>query len=141
MIRTVEHDASWVDRIRSKVEHSVVHAPLRPTVADGVTISYYDAEPGMFGAGVDLAIIDGPPASNPGERNRRLGAFDLLKNNLASDFVLVIDDWERSGEMRLACMFESYFAGRKVDYAANTLRADKSQIVFAAGKFRQAVFY
>ena len=141
MIRTVEHDASWVDRIRSQVEHSVVYAPLRPAVADGVTISYYDAEPGMFGAGVDLAIIDGPSASNPGERNRRLGAFDLLKNNLASDFVLVIDDWERSGEMRLACMFESYFKGRKVDYAANTLRADRSQVVFAAGKFRQAAFY
>lgn len=141
MIHTIEHDASWVELIRPSIEHSIRHAPLRAAVADGVPISFYDADSGIISRDVDLAIIDGPPASRMEERNSRLGAFDLLKDNLATDFIVVIDDWERAGEMRLASLFESHFTNRKIDYATNTLRANKSQAVFAAGRFRQAAFF
>ncbi|MBU6297932.1 MAG: hypothetical protein KGJ79_10255 [Alphaproteobacteria bacterium] len=140
-IRTIEHDAFWVDRIRSQVEHLVIHAPLRPAVADGVAIPYYDADSVVIGADVHLAIVDGPPASNPANRHARLGAFDLLKDSLAPDCVLVIDDWERAGEMRLARMFENHFRSHNFDYTMNTLRADKSQAILAAGKFRHAAYF
>lgn len=141
MIRTFEHDASWVDRTHSQVEHPVIHAPLRPTIAHGVTISYYNADPATIGPGVHLAIVDGPPASNPADWNARLGAFDLLKDCLDPDCILLIDDWERAGEMRLARMFETHFRSRNLDYATNTLRADKSQAILAAGKFRHAAYF
>lgn len=140
-IRTIEHDPSWAARLRNKVAHEIVDVPLRSKKVRGHNIDYYDITSAQVGPGVDLFIIDGPPAEGAAIRHARLGAFDLVVPCLAEEFVIVIDDCERAGEAELVRMLAAHFEANRTKYVINSIRAAKSQTVFAAGRFESAGYF
>src|SRR3954453_11389151 len=43
-VTTVEHDAGWAGHVQNRVSHTVLHAPLASTMADGKPIEYYSGD-------------------------------------------------------------------------------------------------
>ncbi|MBB5751401.1 class I SAM-dependent methyltransferase [Prosthecomicrobium pneumaticum] len=140
-IRTVEHDPRWAERIGAQVAHPLIAAPLRSRRMDGRKVSFYDVDPAELGRDIALAVIDGPPASTARRRFARLGAFELLRDRLAADCIVIVDDAERIGERRLSRLFEAHFRSRGCDYAIGRVHANKCQTVIATGRFRGAAHF
>lgn len=114
---TVEHDPEYVRRTQALVDHyglrgtcSVVHAPLIPG-EDGAL--WYDPAPILSAVqdrGVDVLIVDGPPASSgPAARRPALHHVSPL---LSSDALVVLDDVARQDEQLVLAEWQSTFGDR-----------------------------
>jgi hypothetical protein len=140
-VTTVEHDNAWVQKIQPHVSHPILHAPLMPMAINDYRINYYD--PSVVGTGsfVDFLIIDGPPAASAEVRFSRMGSLDIIENRLMEGFIIVIDDVERKGEQALVAGVRSILRRGKCDYREATIRAIKSQFIFASGKLKDASYF
>ena len=108
---------------------------------NGYRINYYDLSVVGTGSSVDFLIIDGPPAASAEVRFSRMGSLDIIENRLMEDFIIVIDDVERKGEQALVAGVRSILRRRKCDYRGATIRAIKSQFIFASGKLKDASYF
>lgn len=104
----VEHDPRWADRIRQQLAReqldavaSVALAPLDRSRQVWAGTPWYDeavlaaARPGRQ---VDVLVVDGPPAWQPGTEHSRYPALAVLAGWLAPGAAIVLDDIERAGE-------------------------------------------
>ena len=121
-LAAVEHDARWrrwvVGQLAREAvgDHvAVVDAPLRPRPADG-SWSWYDEAAldagldGVIGGDlIDLLIVDGPPAFGDGLSLARHRALPVLRDRLAPDATVVLDDVERPGEQEVLRRWEEEF--------------------------------
>lgn len=104
----LEHDERWADRVEEQLGHEglidvarVVRAPLRPSLRAWDGTEWYD-EPVVLtaveGTAVDVLVVDGPPAWQPGSAHARFPALGVLAPFLAPGATVVLDDIERDGE-------------------------------------------
>ncbi len=105
----VEHDAGWASRVRELLAGEgledvarVVHAPL-----SGDPRWYDRAAVQELPVGIDLLVVDGPPAHLPGDALRRAPALELLDPRLAPGATVVLDDIDRPGERDVLAGWES----------------------------------
>jgi len=140
-ISTVEHDKQWADRIQSQVSHRVTVTDLVPKTIEGHTIRHYGGA--YFDASVryDFVLVDGPPANKGDDALNRLGAVELVANNLAESFVLIVDDAERRGEDMLIGSIRRKLQKNGRDFKEAAIMAAKRQHIFAAGSCSSAVFF
>jgi predicted O-methyltransferase YrrM len=98
-VHALEHDSGWAATARTALADeelaefaTVVHAPL----VDG----WYDrAALGELPAGgVNVLLVDGPPAGEPGIERSRYPALPELAGRLAWGAAIVLDDADRDGE-------------------------------------------
>jgi predicted O-methyltransferase YrrM len=98
-VHALEHDPGWAATTREALDDhgladlaTVIDAPL----VDG----WYDR--GALGhlpdRGIDLLLVDGPPAGDPGTERRRQAALPELADRLAPGAAIVLDDADRPGE-------------------------------------------
>jgi hypothetical protein len=103
----VEHDPRWASWLEGALAREgldavarVLRAPLRPHplawqsewyAADAV-LDGLPAEP------IDLLLVDGPPGFAPGTERSRYPALPVLRDRLAPDATVVLDDAGRDGE-------------------------------------------
>ncbi len=99
-ITSVDHDEQWAAATRAALAREdlaglveVVHAPL----VDG----WYDRAVLPATAGVDLLVIDGPPAFAPGLGLAREPALDHFAPLLTADATVILDDAHRPGEQQV----------------------------------------
>ncbi|MBJ7471418.1 MAG: class I SAM-dependent methyltransferase [Solirubrobacteraceae bacterium] len=99
-ITTVDHDAQWADATGAALAREqlsafvdVVHAPLK----DG----WYDRAALPTQSEVDLLVIDGPPAFQPGMGLAREPALDHFAPLLTRGATVVLDDAHRPGEQQV----------------------------------------
>jgi predicted O-methyltransferase YrrM len=100
-VHALEHHPGWAAATRRALADqdlselaSVLDAPL----VDG----WYD--PGAVDdlpRGIDLLLVDGPPAGEAGIEESRYPALPRLADRLAPDAAVVLDDAERPGERRV----------------------------------------
>ncbi len=140
-ITTVEHDLQWADFVRAKVNHNVVTADLVPKTIDGHKIHHYGGK--YFDSSVlyDFVLVDGPPAYKKGTIFNRLGAIEVIENNLADSFVIVVDDMEREGEQELSNLIHRKLKERGCNFGEVSIRGAKPQHAFAAGSFFSAAYF
>lgn len=104
---TVEHDPAWAQQMQHQLDREglaghaqIVLAPLRPHErAWGA--HWYDEDAlvaAVDGTSIDVLIVDGPPAWQPGFEHARYPAVGALANWLATGATIVLDDIERAGE-------------------------------------------
>jgi hypothetical protein len=122
------------------VAHEVLSVPFKSLNISTHQIEYYDISLDAVGGGIDLLIIDGPPAAHPDKRFARLGALQFIPV-LAEDFVIIVDDAERGGEARLVNAITEEFHNRSIAVESAILKGTKRQVVFAAGKYRPACYF
>jgi Methyltransferase domain len=106
VLTSLEHDAHWATLIQDHLrrEHldqiaRVVHAPLQ-----GHPPWYLlDEMPDE----IDLLIVDGPPAFEPGNGARRAPALARFDDNLVHDAAVILDDIDRPGERQVIAAWET----------------------------------
>ena len=114
-LHSLEHDAGWAAFVRSWLEReglepiaTVIEAPLRPhpLALDGA--DWYDAAAvaRLPHDGIDLLLVDGPPAGEPGLGRSRYPALIALAERLADDAIVVLDDVDRPGEAEVLAAWE-----------------------------------
>jgi len=98
-VHALEHSAEWAATTRQALAEeeldgyaAVIDAPLVEGWYDRATLDRLPAE------GIDLLLVDGPPAGEPGREQSRYTALPMLADRLASNAAIVLDDVERDGE-------------------------------------------
>lgn len=86
-------------------DHGITHVSLRvaPLSIDGSGIEWYQREAFADISKIDLLFVDGPPGSK--NSTARHPAFYELREKLSPNAIVVIDDVNRDGEMKLAQLF------------------------------------
>jgi Methyltransferase domain len=105
-LTSLEHDPHWAALIEDQLrrEHldetaRVIHAPLH-----GDPPWYrLDEMPDE----IDLLIVDGPPAFEPGHGARRAPALAYFDGRLVLDAAVILDDVDRSGEQQVIATWET----------------------------------
>jgi len=141
-ITTIEHDARWAENIQTKVNHKVNTADLVSKTVSGHQINFYGGT--YFDSSIlyDFVLVDGPPARNTEQTVfNRLGAIELIENNLADSFVVIIDDAERRGEAALVNLIRQKLQESKRVFKETAIMAAKQQAVFVAGSFYNAAYF
>jgi hypothetical protein len=105
-ITSLEHDEHWAGLITAQLEREglttiahVVHAPL------GEDPAWYDVADATDP--VDLLIVDGPPAFDPGHEARRAPALAHFEEQLVPGAVVFLDDLDRPGEQQVVADWEA----------------------------------
>jgi predicted O-methyltransferase YrrM len=105
---SLEHDQAWATRVHTNLDAAgltevaqVALAPLEPhpLARDGLQWYAHRALCSLP-AGIDLLLVDGPPAFEPELALSRYPALPALAERLAPDAAVVLDDIDRPGELR-----------------------------------------
>jgi predicted O-methyltransferase YrrM len=99
----LEHSPEWAATTRDALAEeglddglaTVIDAPLRDGWYDTAALDHLPKQ------GVELLLVDGPPAGDPGLERSRYPALPALADRLAPGAAIVLDDTDREGE-RLA---------------------------------------
>lgn len=112
-LHSVEHDEHWAAFIAAQLhreglgEHAtIIHAPLEQTPFAWGTAeaSWYGAralEQVTAGEPIDLLVVDGPPGFSAGHEHARYPAVPALREALANDYAIILDDINRRGEQEI----------------------------------------
>lgn len=101
----LEHEAKYLEQTRDRLRlHGVLdkvqlrHAPLIPFTKDGQTWPWYDLLAVDIATlpQIDMLIVDGPPGTT--HPMVRYPALSVLKDKLAPDAVILVDDYCRADE-------------------------------------------
>jgi hypothetical protein len=105
----LEHDRHWAALIGAQLGRErldgiarVIHAPLQ-----GEPPWYRLNEPSAMPDEIDLLIVDGPPASEPGHGGRREPALPRFAQHLTADAAVILDDINRPGERTVLARWEA----------------------------------
>ena len=116
MLHSLEHDPAWAARVRGLLERegldgiaTVIEAPLRPHPLARSRCGWYAGEAlrRLPGSDIDLLLVDGPPASEPGLGEARYPALPALADRLATEAVVALDDVNRPGEAAVLAAWEA----------------------------------
>jgi hypothetical protein len=113
-LTALEHDGHWAALVAEQLRREeldsiarVLHAPL-------------GGEPEWYGAAglaqipgeVELLIVDGPPACDPGMGTSRAPALPWFEERLTADAAVFLDDVDRPGEREVIAGWEAAGAWR-----------------------------
>ncbi len=106
---SLEHDPAWAARVRSDLAvagHAdiaqVALAPLEPHPLARDDLRWYDQRALLqLPRRIDLLLVDGPPAFEHALELSRYPALPALAEHLGPDATVVLDDIDRSGELRI----------------------------------------
>jgi hypothetical protein len=140
-VETIEHDEQWAAEHQSSVQHRVTCAPLSSRTVEGHRIDYYSHQLIESGPPVDLLLVDGPPAHQRRIQFNRLGALDIVKTRLGTDFIIAIDDSQRNGEQLLVERVRAVLEERGDVFRTGTIVAARKLTVIAGGRLLKAAFY
>lgn len=104
---SVDHEARYLEQSRTWATLAGVadrvcflHAPLGPV--EGQSTEWYTGVTAALGnRSIDLVLVDGPPAYQPGFGNARLPALPVLYTHLAPHCTIILDDANRPGEKEI----------------------------------------
>jgi predicted O-methyltransferase YrrM len=111
---SLEHDASWAARVDDALVAAgfaetahIVRAPLEPHPLGRDGLRWY-AEHALrsLPRRIDVLLVDGPPAFEPGAGLSRYPALPALAARLTPDAVVVLDDIDRRGELQVLHAWE-----------------------------------
>lgn len=114
---TIEHNKEWLDLLQDGLKKegldrlvTLIYAPLKSTNLALENVPWYDTEAIAHGLPkdqkIDFLLVDGPPAYEEQIKYARYPAVPYFLSQLKSDFAIVFDDANRSGEREIAKRWE-----------------------------------
>lgn len=112
-----EHDKVWIDICSKKMNLSktdIINNEIETLMIDGHPVTVYkDFSSKVKGEKFDFICIDAPFGS---EYVSRIDILDVIPMCLDKSFVIVIDDCERMGEMKMIEMLLKKLDSEKINY-------------------------
>lgn len=128
-VYALEHDEAYARSTRDLLRQhqlqaraEVLHAPLRPVDLNGDTWLWYDTT-AIPQQSFDLIFVDGPPGAT--RDHARFPAVPLLRDRLADDGIIVLDDHSRPDEADIGRRWLDHYP----ELAAETLPHEKGTLV------------
>lgn len=135
---TLEDHAGWRDRVAARVTEAPRLAPLVPCSAAGHSAPGYDPQTLAGEAPFQLLLVDGPRGTR---RRSRWGCLPLMERCLDREFVVVIDDAERRGELDTVRAALDLLAARGATVEHRFIHATQSQCVIATPRYAAALHF
>jgi predicted O-methyltransferase YrrM len=135
-VTTVESDPYWFEHISRQVDHRVLLCPLKKQVIDGRPAVMYDLSK-LSNETFDFILVDGPPGTSRWSRSQ---AVPLLKEHTEQEFVLVLDDAARRGEIQTAGRLLAEGSKRVPRADVRLYMGEKGDFVLATPKYRAALY-
>lgn len=135
---SLEHDEEWLELIRPRVNTRLIHAPLVSKTVLGHETRTYDTSALANEPPFDVLLVDGPRGSR---RRSRWGCLELVETCLGQDFLIIIDDAERRGELQTIGRALKLLDERGRRYGSRLVRSVNSQFLIAGGRFTPALYF
>jgi hypothetical protein len=110
--KSIEHDLNWYNKSRLDLArhgllstNSLIYAPLIDLIAFDIATKFYSMDWLNSDDFFDIVIVDGPPQST--SNLSRLAAFPMIAKNLGENFHIILDDYERPIEKKIAQIWKS----------------------------------
>ena len=118
---TVEHDKNWANFFTESIDGDY---PVKIKIMELDTIdykgvkalTYKDCKKNFMGQKFDLILVDGPFGYAPDTIYSRPQIIEIVKNNIADNFVIIIDDFDRTGEKNTTKEIFDYFNQENIKY-------------------------
>jgi protein-L-isoaspartate O-methyltransferase len=134
---TLEHDPAWAARIAAQVAHPVLCRELVDMRIGGRRTRMHDLA-GLSGP-FQLIIMDAPGGTR---RYSRLGLVRLMETVMdRRDFVAILDDADRSGEMQTIAACRQWLREEGLAFREKRIMAAKWQWLCAAGALEHAAYF
>lgn len=139
---TIENDKYWADKVRNKIKkknHQVVHSQLKVnTNKDYKTFSWYDTSNLPRNEKFDLFIIDGPVGT---KEFSRIGFIEFFLRNKSDDFVIIMDDMHRTGELQTFIYLLQKLKEKKINFNYNLVYGFKTVGIIYTSRFSSINFF
>ena len=131
----VEHNKKWIELFAKKLKITpnikIAHKELINFALNGIKSDKYDSLKDITGdKKYDLIVIDGPIGID--RIYPRTNVLDLIPENLAESFVILLDDAERPGEQNTAKLIFDKLSSYSIEYRMTYQTGTKHQLVISS---------
>ena len=139
----IEHDKTWIKSFEEKFKVSnnskIVNCEIEEINIKTHNTTYYKNLQSKIDSKFDFYIIDGPFGS---DRFSRYNILSLLEDFTSdSDFIILMDDFEREGEQDTVKDIISLLELKEISFYKEIYSGVKSQIIIASEKYKYATSF
>lgn len=144
MLQTIDHDEQWINAMSNELPSadniSIIKRDLMTFMLNGIqSDKYKDLQEITTDRKYDFVIIDGPYGFD--RTYPRTNILDLIPQNLAEEFIIILDDAERQGEKNTAQLIFDKLDANNIKYSKFYQQATKTQLIITSPKYNFIGFY
>lgn len=134
----IEHDQSWIDSFCNKygfVNKMNIHKVglIKEKYRKKLVLKYDLSQTHIGLKKYNLILIDGPYGDDYLSRSNVL---DVIPNSLSSQFIIIIDDCQRNGEMRLVVEICIKLNENNIEYLMGEYYGAKKQVLLCSPNYK-----
>lgn len=139
---TIENNKFWYSKIQKEIKnrnHQVIHSELleiKNTELDN--FYWYNSNDLPKNNRFDFFLIDGPLGT---KKYSRVGFIDFFLENKSTDFIIVMDDLQRVGELQTFIFLLKKLETKNIKYHYKLIHGFKSLGIIFTSKYSQIKFY
>lgn len=143
-VQIIEHDKEWINFFSQQFNTSknvtVNHLGLETfNYNNSINDKYKNLSDITKNNKYNLIIIDGPIGG--GKKYPRTNIINLIPQNLAEDFIIILDDAQREGETNTANLIFDSLNQNNIKYFSQKRQASKKQLIIASESCKFATIY
>ena len=133
-VLTCEHSTEWIDFFKAEIDDkypvNIKLLGLGNRTYQGIeTLVYKDLDVVSSGEKYDLIMVDGPYGS---EHYSRSQVIDLVRDNLAERFCIILDDYERQGEQETIVEVKKVLEEKQIPFSSVVYEASKKHCLICS---------
>ncbi len=135
----IEHDNDWINTFKKKLilneNIKICQRNIIKTILNNTEIDKYDCLKDIIkNQKLNFIIIDGPFGDK--RIYPRTNILDLIPENLAENFIIVLDDAERSGEQNTAKLIFNKLEENRIKYIKSYKSGIKTQLLITSSNYK-----
>ena len=139
----IEGDDVWIDKFSQNIDVTdnidIIHRDVELFEFEGSeNLRFKDISDAVGDKKFDLIIVDAPQGFAEGYifyEYSRSNIWEMIPDNLADDFIIIVDDYERSGEQHTVERLERMLDENNIEYSTYTPSAFKQQHLIFTQKY------